>query len=67
MRKVEPPDDSVNEAGLGKVSVTTIRSVLVHLRSVLTVVNLKSTFVRRQNIINYDLFLNQFLYRTNVQ
>ena len=61
VRKVEPPDDSVDEAGLGEVSVTTIRSVLVYLRSVLTVVNLQTMSVRRQNIKHtcHDLLYNK--------
>ena len=50
MRQIQPSDNSVDEAGLREVAVTTIGSVLVHLRCVLTVVNLKRTSVRKENM-----------------
>ena len=47
VRKIEPPDDGVDETGFGEVAETKIGAILVHLRCVLTVVNLVRTSVRR--------------------
>ena len=48
MRQVKPSDNSIDKTRLREVAITTIGSVLVHLRCVLTVVNLKRRYVKSQ-------------------
>ena len=40
MRQIQPPNNCVNKARIREVAETLVRSVLIHLRCVLAVVNL---------------------------
>ena len=42
MRQIQPPNNCVNKARIREVAETLVRSVFVHLRGVLAVVNLDS-------------------------
>ena len=41
MRQIQPPNNCVNKARIREVAETLVRSVLIHLRCVLAVVNLE--------------------------